>query len=114
MVSDRRRHLGSFRELNGILIALMPRVSFGQLSSDAIKRVFTPSLVIPDGVARNPDVVSTFCKQLFKPSLCKVAILSRSRKSPTAVLFDVDIGRISIRQCEMLKSTTLNVLGRSQ
>ncbi|GJX73407.1 putative reverse transcriptase domain-containing protein [Tanacetum coccineum] len=35
-------------------------------------------------------------------------------KSPTAILFDVDIGRISIRHSEMLKSTTLNVLARSQ
>ncbi|GJU82257.1 hypothetical protein Tco_1284622 [Tanacetum coccineum] len=33
-----------------------------------------------------------------------------SHKSPTAVLFDADTGRISIRHCEMLKSTTLNVL----
>ncbi|GJZ35987.1 probably inactive leucine-rich repeat receptor-like protein kinase [Tanacetum coccineum] len=37
----------------------------------------------------------------------------RSHKSPTAVLFDVDTGRISIRHREMLKSTTLNVLERS-
>nr|GEY86517.1 hypothetical protein [Tanacetum cinerariifolium] len=36
-----------------------------------------------------------------------------SHKSPTTVLFDVDTGRISIRHCEMLKSTTLNVLARS-
>ncbi|GKA14585.1 hypothetical protein Tco_0694231 [Tanacetum coccineum] len=36
-----------------------------------------------------------------------------SRKSPTAVLFDVDTRRISIRHCEMLKSTTLNVLAKS-
>ncbi|GJU44219.1 hypothetical protein Tco_1201485 [Tanacetum coccineum] len=35
-----------------------------------------------------------------------------SHKSPTAVLFDVNTGRISIRHCEMLKSTTLNVLAR--
>ncbi|GKE42698.1 hypothetical protein Tco_1469982, partial [Tanacetum coccineum] len=35
-------------------------------------------------------------------------------KSPTAVLFDVDTGRISIRHCEILKSITLNVLARSQ
>ncbi|GKB79972.1 hypothetical protein Tco_0946867 [Tanacetum coccineum] len=39
---------------------------------------------------------------------------ARSHKSPTAVLFDVDTRRISIRQCEMLRSTTLNVLARSQ
>ncbi|GKB88932.1 hypothetical protein Tco_0961204 [Tanacetum coccineum] len=32
--------------------------------------------------------------------------------SPTIVLFDVDIGRIYIRHCEMLKSITLNVLAR--
>ncbi|GKB33796.1 hypothetical protein Tco_0873197 [Tanacetum coccineum] len=32
------------------------------------------------------------------------------RMSPTAVLFDVDTGRISIRQCEMLKNITMNVL----
>ncbi|GJZ26098.1 RNA-directed DNA polymerase [Tanacetum coccineum] len=38
----------------------------------------------------------------------------RSHKSPTAMLFDVDTGRISIRHREMLKSTTLNVLARSQ
>ncbi|GJY13855.1 hypothetical protein Tco_0383164 [Tanacetum coccineum] len=38
----------------------------------------------------------------------------RSRKSPTAMLFDVDTGRISIRHCEMLKRTTLNVLARSR
>ncbi|GKA01976.1 hypothetical protein Tco_0674641 [Tanacetum coccineum] len=37
----------------------------------------------------------------------------RSRKSPTVVLFDVDTGRISIHHCEMLKSTTLNLLARS-
>ncbi|GJS52167.1 hypothetical protein Tco_0625529, partial [Tanacetum coccineum] len=37
-----------------------------------------------------------------------------SRKSLTAVLFDVDTGRISIRHYEMLKSITLNVLERSQ
>nr|GEW33575.1 hypothetical protein [Tanacetum cinerariifolium] len=36
-----------------------------------------------------------------------------SHKSPIAVLFDIDTGRISIRHCEMLKSTTLNVLARS-
>ncbi|GKD88450.1 hypothetical protein Tco_1363957 [Tanacetum coccineum] len=30
-----------------------------------------------------------------------------SRKSPTAVLFDVDTGRISIRHYEMLKSITM-------
>ncbi|GJR02043.1 hypothetical protein Tco_0525027 [Tanacetum coccineum] len=33
-----------------------------------------------------------------------------SRKSPTAVMFDDDTGRISIRHCEILKSITLNVL----
>ncbi|GKD13043.1 hypothetical protein Tco_1197450 [Tanacetum coccineum] len=37
-----------------------------------------------------------------------------SLKSPTAVLFDVDTRRISIRHSEMLKSITLNVLARSQ
>ncbi|GJW33047.1 hypothetical protein Tco_0053079 [Tanacetum coccineum] len=37
-----------------------------------------------------------------------------SRKSPTAVLFDVDTGRISIHHCDILKSITLNVLARSQ
>ncbi|GJV14267.1 hypothetical protein Tco_1359590 [Tanacetum coccineum] len=37
----------------------------------------------------------------------------KSRKLPTAVLFDVDTRRISIRHCEMLKSTTMNVLARS-
>ncbi|GJR19480.1 hypothetical protein Tco_0968007 [Tanacetum coccineum] len=37
----------------------------------------------------------------------------RSHKSPNAMLFDVDTGRISIRHCEMIKSTTLNVLARS-
>ncbi|GJS12189.1 hypothetical protein Tco_0368985 [Tanacetum coccineum] len=41
-------------------------------------------------------------------------ILIESRKSPTVVLFDDDIGRISIRHCEILKSITLNVLSRSQ
>ncbi|GJS37104.1 hypothetical protein Tco_0535486 [Tanacetum coccineum] len=39
---------------------------------------------------------------------------NKSESSPTAVLFDLDIGRISIRHSEMLKSTTLNVLARSQ
>ncbi|GJT82145.1 hypothetical protein Tco_1056487 [Tanacetum coccineum] len=34
-----------------------------------------------------------------------------SSKSPTAVLFDVDTGRISIRHCEY-KSITLNVPGK--
>ncbi|GJV55067.1 ribonuclease H-like domain-containing protein [Tanacetum coccineum] len=38
----------------------------------------------------------------------------RSHKSPTVVLFDVDTGRISIRHCEMLKSTTLNVLNKDE
>ncbi|GJU67745.1 hypothetical protein Tco_1254004 [Tanacetum coccineum] len=37
-----------------------------------------------------------------------------SRKSPTAELFEVDSGRISIRHCGMLKSITLNVLAESQ
>ncbi|GKD10190.1 hypothetical protein Tco_1189875, partial [Tanacetum coccineum] len=37
-----------------------------------------------------------------------------SRKSPTAELFKVDSGRISIRHCRMLKSITLNVLAESQ
>ncbi|GJT60209.1 hypothetical protein Tco_1003742 [Tanacetum coccineum] len=37
-----------------------------------------------------------------------------SRKSPTAVLFDDDNGRISIRHCEILKSINLNVLAVSQ
>ncbi|GJW43775.1 hypothetical protein Tco_0072574 [Tanacetum coccineum] len=37
-----------------------------------------------------------------------------SHKSPTTVLFDVDTGKISVRHCDMLKSTTLNVLARSQ
>ncbi|GJS00988.1 hypothetical protein Tco_0317496 [Tanacetum coccineum] len=34
----------------------------------------------------------------------------KSCKSPTAVLFDVNTGRISIRHCGMIKSITLNVL----
>ncbi|GJW05391.1 hypothetical protein Tco_1564247 [Tanacetum coccineum] len=38
--------------------------------------LLTRSLDYPDGIASNPDAVSTFCKQIFKPSLCKVAILS--------------------------------------
>ncbi|GJW50627.1 hypothetical protein Tco_0091978 [Tanacetum coccineum] len=33
--------------------------------------------------------------------------------SPTAVMFDVDTGRISICHCKILKSITLNVLARS-
>ncbi|GKB29979.1 hypothetical protein Tco_0869380 [Tanacetum coccineum] len=37
-----------------------------------------------------------------------------SCKSPTVVLFDDDIRRISIRHCEILKSITLNVLAKSQ
>nr|GEY46476.1 hypothetical protein [Tanacetum cinerariifolium] len=37
-----------------------------------------------------------------------------SRKSPTAVLFDVDTGKIPIRHCEMLKNFTPNVLARYQ
>ncbi|GJR14570.1 hypothetical protein Tco_0797222 [Tanacetum coccineum] len=37
-----------------------------------------------------------------------------SRKSPTAELFEVDSGRISIRHCGMLKNITLNVLAESQ
>ncbi|GJW85197.1 hypothetical protein Tco_0158342 [Tanacetum coccineum] len=37
-----------------------------------------------------------------------------SRKSPTAVLFDDDTGRISIRHCCILKSITLNVMAISQ
>ncbi|GJS45074.1 hypothetical protein Tco_0595195 [Tanacetum coccineum] len=41
-------------------------------------------------------------------------ILIESRKSPTAVLFKDNTGRISIRHCEILKSITLNVLARSQ
>ncbi|GJR51369.1 hypothetical protein Tco_1401890 [Tanacetum coccineum] len=40
-------------------------------------------------------------------------IHKESHKSPTAVLFDVDTGRISIRHCKILKSITLNVLARS-
>ncbi|GJX61987.1 hypothetical protein Tco_0294887 [Tanacetum coccineum] len=40
-------------------------------------------------------------------------IRKESRKSPTTVLFDVDTGRISIRHCKILKSTTINVLARS-
>ncbi|GKB90188.1 hypothetical protein Tco_0962460 [Tanacetum coccineum] len=51
------------------------------------------------------DMVSS-CTSLF-------SLPERSHKSPTAVLFDVDTGRISIRQCEMLKSTTQNVLARA-
>ncbi|GKE42780.1 hypothetical protein Tco_1470064, partial [Tanacetum coccineum] len=37
-----------------------------------------------------------------------------SRKSPTAELFEVDSGRISIRYRGMLNSITLNVLAESQ
>ncbi|GJW23857.1 hypothetical protein Tco_0037668 [Tanacetum coccineum] len=37
-----------------------------------------------------------------------------SHKSPTAKLFDVDSGRISIRHGGMLKSITLNILAKSQ
>ncbi|GJS65043.1 hypothetical protein Tco_0679607, partial [Tanacetum coccineum] len=39
---------------------------------------------------------------------------SDSYYSPTAELFEVDSGRISIRHCGMLKSITLNVLAESQ
>ncbi|GJS16748.1 hypothetical protein Tco_0411220 [Tanacetum coccineum] len=40
-------------------------------------------------------------------------IRKESHKLPTAVLFNVDTSRISIRHCEILKSITLNVLARS-
>ncbi|GJX81413.1 hypothetical protein Tco_0330894 [Tanacetum coccineum] len=44
----------------------------------------------------------------------KIDMEAKSRKSPTAELFEVDSGRISIRHCRLLKSITLNALAESQ
>ncbi|GJR10636.1 hypothetical protein Tco_0793288 [Tanacetum coccineum] len=55
-----------------------------------------------------------FCSEIFKSFLIVDDLDRESRKSPTAELFDIDSGRISIRHCEVLKSITLNVLARSQ
>ncbi|GKD55464.1 hypothetical protein Tco_1288851 [Tanacetum coccineum] len=45
---------------------------------------------------------------------CLTNSIATNITSPTAVLFDVDTRRISIRHCEILKSITLNVLARLQ
>ncbi|GKC22290.1 desumoylating isopeptidase 1 [Tanacetum coccineum] len=61
---------------------------------------------------QSSNVVPTMTKLASKaaPSETKLS----SHKSPTAVLFDVDTGRISIHHCEVLKSITQKVLARSQ
>ncbi|GKB75483.1 hypothetical protein Tco_0942378, partial [Tanacetum coccineum] len=49
----------------------------------------------------------------YSTTLSHISSFARFPMLPTTVLLDVDIGRISILHCEILKSITLNVLARS-
>ncbi|GKE67108.1 hypothetical protein Tco_1521269, partial [Tanacetum coccineum] len=80
------------RDSKNLLIGFLAQ-SAGSSNADALDSPYLFVLIIGTSQSRQHD---------------------KSESSPTAVLLDFDTGRISIRQYEMLKSTTLNVLARSQ
>ncbi|GJU20275.1 hypothetical protein Tco_1153617 [Tanacetum coccineum] len=86
--------------LRRIYLTGFPAQSVRPSNADALD---SPYLLVPiTGTSQSRQHVDT--------SLIHI----ESHKSPTAELFDVDSGRISIRHYEILKSITLNVLAKSK